>query len=341
MQFFGRLLDTFSSVSQIFSNPYRVREVPAAEYAGHTCLREEGRVALYKNSLSRSWDCLLVNPQSPQVAFRLFQLDNEADALVYFEQYARQLRPFYESSCQPLSLEELQQLSDCIRSYPGWSPAHIAVEFGRRETFRHNRIMSCVNSTDSEDGCTPLHLACRKGDVECLLELLECHARVDITDKNGETVFHYAVRGNNPQIIELLGRPLTTGLDHLNHEGLTALHLACQLGKEDMVRSLLKCRASCSVVGTLGYPIHTALKFSHKGCAQAILEADASQVCSKDPRYDATPLHWAKKAEVSRANPWRGPVLLPSTQLIPSVANLSECMCRALGVSEPSQQPSV
>lgn len=62
---------------------------------------------------------------------------------------------------------------------------------------------SCVNSTDSEDGCTPLHLACRKGDMECLLELLECQARVDITDRNGETVFHYAVRGNNPQIIEV------------------------------------------------------------------------------------------------------------------------------------------
>uniref|UniRef100_A0A8C0ZA76 phospholipase A2 n=1 Tax=Cyanistes caeruleus TaxID=156563 RepID=A0A8C0ZA76_CYACU len=152
----------------------------------------------------------------------------------------------------------------------------------------------------TQDGCTPLHLACRKGDMECLLELLECHARVDITDRNGETVFHYAVRGNNPQIVELLGRTPTTGLDHLNHEGLTALHLACQLGKEDMVRSLLKCRASCSVVGTLGYPIHTALKFSQKGCAQAILEADASQVCSKDPRYDATPLHWAKNAEMTR-----------------------------------------
>jgi len=60
-----------------------------------------------------------------------------------------------------------------------------------------------VNSTDSEDGCTPLHLACRKGDMECLLELLECHARVDITDRNGETVFHYAVRGNSPHIIEV------------------------------------------------------------------------------------------------------------------------------------------
>ncbi|XP_074435317.1 85/88 kDa calcium-independent phospholipase A2 isoform X2 [Larus michahellis] len=300
MQFFGRLVNTINSVTQIFTNPYRVKEVPAAEYAAHTCLRKEGRVALYKNSLAHSWDCVLVNPQSPQVAFRLFQLDNEADALVRFEQYAGQLRPFYESSCQPLSLEELQQLSDCFRNHPSWSSAHVAVEFGHRESFRHNHILSCVNSTDSEDGCTPLHLACRKGDMECLLELLECHARVDITDRNGETVFHYAVRGNSPQIIELLGRTPTTGLDHLSHEGLTALHLACQLGKEDMVRSLLKCRASCSVMGTLGYPIHTALKFSQKGCAQAILEVDASQVRSKDPRYEATPLHWAKKAEMTQ-----------------------------------------
>ncbi|KAM9581921.1 85/88 kDa calcium-independent phospholipase A2 isoform 2-T2 [Guaruba guarouba] len=300
MQFFGRLVDTINSVTQIFANPYRVKEVPAAEYAAHTCLREEGRVALYRNNLARSWDCLLVNPQSPQVAFRLFQLDNEADALVRFEQYSRLLCPFYETSRQPLSLEELQQLSDCIRNHPTWSSAHIAVEIGRRETFRHNRVLSCVNSTDSEDGCTPLHLACRKGDMECLLELLECHARVDITDIRGETVFHYAVRGNSPHIIELLGKTPTTGLDHLSHEGLTALHLACQLGKEDMVRSLLKCRASCSVMGTLGYPIHTALKFSHKGCAQAILEVDASQVRSKDPRHEATPLHWAKKAEMTR-----------------------------------------
>ncbi|XP_040451547.1 85/88 kDa calcium-independent phospholipase A2 isoform X2 [Falco naumanni] len=300
MQFFGRLVDTINSVTQIFTNPYRVKEVPAAEYAAHTCLKKEGRVALYKNSLARSWDCLLVNPQSPQVAFRLFQLDNEADALMRFEQYAGQLRPFYESSCQPLSLEDLQQLSDCFRNHPSWSSAHVAVEIGRRENFRHNCVLSCVNSTDSEDGCTPMHLACRKGDMECLLELLECHARVDITDRNGETVFHYAVRGNNPQIIELLGRTPTAGLDHLSHEGLSALHLACQLGKEDMVRSLLKCRASCSIMGTLGYPIHTALKFSQKGCAQAILEADASQVRSKDPRYEATALHWAKKAEMTQ-----------------------------------------
>lgn len=72
---------------------------------------------------------------------RLFQLDNEADALVRFEQYSRLLRPFYETSRQPLSLEELQQLSDCLRNHPTWSAAHVAVEIGHRETFRHNHVM--------------------------------------------------------------------------------------------------------------------------------------------------------------------------------------------------------
>ncbi|XP_031456020.1 85/88 kDa calcium-independent phospholipase A2 [Phasianus colchicus] len=292
MQFLGRLL------SQAFSNPYRVKEVPAADYSGQGSLLEDGRVRLYRNG--RCWDGVLVNPQSPGVAFRLFHLDDEAEALVCFERYAGHLRPFYESSAQPLSLEVLQQLSDCIRNHPSWSSAHIAVEVGMHETFRHNRVLSCVNSTDSEDGCTPLHLACRKGDMACLQELLDCHARVDITDRKGETVFHYAVQGSNPYIIELLSSAPTVGVNHLSHEGLTPLYLACQLGKEDMVRSLLKCRASCNVMGTVGYPIHAALKYSQKGCAQAILEVDASQVHSRDPRHEAVPLHWAKKAEMTQ-----------------------------------------
>ena len=58
-------------------------------------------------------------------------------------------------------------------------------------------------------------------------------------------------------------------------------------------------------------------------CAQAILEVDASQVHSKDPRYEATPLHWAKKAEVNGASPWQGSVLPHSTRLIPPAADLS------------------
>ncbi|XP_032061085.1 85/88 kDa calcium-independent phospholipase A2 isoform X2 [Aythya fuligula] len=301
MQFLGRLVSTLSGVAQALGSPHRVREVPAAEYGPGRCpVRQEGRLRLYGPGPGRSWDCVLLCPHSPQLALRLFQLGEEAEALQLFQHYAGHLRPFYESSPEPLTPELLQQLCDCLRGHPAWSPAHVAVELGLLEAFRHNGVLGCVNSPDGEDGCTPLHLACRRGDVACLLELLECRARVDVADRRGETVFHYAVRGHNPQVVEILGKTPTVVLDHLSHEGLTPLHLACQLGKEDMVRSLLKCQASCGVVGTLGYPIHTALKYSHKGCAQAILEVDASQVRSRDPRHNATPLHWAKKAEMTQ-----------------------------------------
>ncbi|XP_049740377.1 85/88 kDa calcium-independent phospholipase A2 isoform X4 [Elephas maximus indicus] len=301
MQFFGRLVNTLSSVTNLFSNPFRVKEVSVADYNVSSRVREEGQLVLFHNTRNRTWDCVLVNPRNSQSGFRLFQLEVEADALVNFQQYSSQLLPFYESSPQVLNVEVLQHLTDLIRNHPSWSAAHLAVELGIRECFRHSRIISCANSTEDEEGCTPLHLACRKGDGETLVELVQyCHAQMDVTDKSGETAFHYAVQGDNPQVLQLLGKGASAGLNHVNNQGLTPLHLACQMGKQEMVRVLLLCNARCNVMGPGGYPIHTAMKFSQKGCAEMIIGMDSNQIHSKDPRYGASPLHWAKNAEMAR-----------------------------------------
>uniref|UniRef100_A0A3B4B511 Uncharacterized protein n=1 Tax=Periophthalmus magnuspinnatus TaxID=409849 RepID=A0A3B4B511_9GOBI len=72
MQFLGRLLDTVSSVSTLFTNPYRVKEVPLGDYSGtgRVQLRQEGQLVLYKNSPSQSWDCVLLCPETPTLALR-------------------------------------------------------------------------------------------------------------------------------------------------------------------------------------------------------------------------------------------------------------------------------
>nr|XP_058936520.1 85/88 kDa calcium-independent phospholipase A2 isoform X7 [Kogia breviceps] len=301
MQFFGRLVNTLSSVTNLFSNPFRVKEVAVADYSSSGRVREERQLILFQNASSRTWDCILVNPRNAQSGFRLFQLETEADALVNFQQYSSQLPPFYESSNRILHVEVLQQLTDLIRNHPSWSVAHLAVELGIRECFHHSRIISCANSRENEEGCTPLHLACRKGDWEILVELVQyCHAQMDVTDNNGETAFHYAVQSDNSQVLQLLGKNASAGLNQVNHQGLTPLHLACQLGKQDMVRVLLLYNARCNVMGPNGYPIHVAMKFSQKGCAEMIVSMDSSQIHSKDPRYGASPLHWAKNAEMAR-----------------------------------------
>lgn len=65
---------------------------------------------------------------------------------------------------------------------------------------------SCANSRENEEGCTPLHLACRRGDGEVLVELVQyCHAQMDATDNNGETAFHYAVQGDSSRVLQVSG----------------------------------------------------------------------------------------------------------------------------------------
>lgn len=72
MQFLGRLLDTVSSVSTLFTNPYRVRDVPLSDYGGggRVMLKEEGRMVLYRNTQCQSWDCLLMCPETPTMTLR-------------------------------------------------------------------------------------------------------------------------------------------------------------------------------------------------------------------------------------------------------------------------------
>ncbi|XP_050926367.1 85/88 kDa calcium-independent phospholipase A2 isoform X2 [Lates calcarifer] len=300
MQFLGRLLDTVSSVSTLFANPYRVRDVPLSDYGGggKILLKEEGRMVLYRNNQCQSWDCVLMCPETPTVVMRLFQVASEEDAMNWFPQYALKLRPFYETL--PLKAETTQPIVDCIRSHPDWSSAHVAVETGLRECLKHNYVQSQINARDAS-GQTPLHLACERGDAVCVKELLEeSQARTDIKDRNGETPMHCAAKQDSPAIIQVLCSRLCSGVNELNNSGETPLHVSCRLGRVEAVKALLDGGAKCDVIGGTGYPIHNAMKYSEKGCVEEILKADPGQLQAEDSLYGGTPLHWAKTAEMCR-----------------------------------------
>lgn len=300
MQFLGRLLDTVSSVSTLFTNPYRVRDVPLADYAGggKILLKEEGRMILYRNTQCQSWDCLLMCPETPNVTLRLFQVASEEDAMNWFPQYALKLRPFYETL--PLKAETAQPIVDCIRSHPDWSSAHISVETGLRECLKHNYVQSQINARNAS-GQTPLHRACERGDSACVKELLEeSQARTDIKDCNGETPMHCAAKQDTSAIIQIMCSRLCPGVNELNSNGETPLHVACRLGRVDAVKALLEGGAKCDVKGGTGYAIHSAMKYSEKGCVEEILKADPGQLHAEDSMYGGTPLHWSKTAEMCR-----------------------------------------
>ncbi|XP_038862195.1 85/88 kDa calcium-independent phospholipase A2 isoform X3 [Salvelinus namaycush] len=330
MQFLRGVMETVSAVSNLFSNPYRVREVPLSEYSGggKVKLKEEGRMVLYKNTPCQSWDCLLKCPDTPTVALRLFQVNSEEDAMNWFPQYALKLRPFYETLPLPKP-EAVQPIVDCLRNHADWSSAHIAVDTGLRECLKHNHVQSQINARDGA-GQTPLHLACERGEVACVRELLEeCQARTDIKDKNGETPMHCAAKQDSATIIQMLlccGRGpersgpgqdpaaviqalcsrMCAGVNELNGAGETPLHVSCRLGRVEAVNALLGGGARCDIIGGSGYPIHAAMKYSEKGCAEAVLDADPGQLQVEDAVYGGTPLHWCKTAEMCRTLLERG-----------------------------------
>ncbi|KAL6111213.1 pla2g6 [Pungitius sinensis] len=298
MQFLGRLLDTVSSVSTLFTNPYRVRDVPLSDYGGASkvLLKEDGRLVLYRNT--QSWDCLLMCPETPNVTLRLFQVASEVDAMNLFPQYALKLRPFYETLS--LKAETVQPIADCIRNHQDWSSAHIAVETGLRECLKHNYVQSQINARDAA-GQTPLHLACERGDAACVRQLLEeSQARTDIRDQHGETPMHCAAKQDAPAVIQVLCSRLCSGVNELNNNGETPLHVACRLGRVESVKALLGGGAKCGVIGGTGYAIHSAMKYSEKGCVEEILKADPGQIHAEDSLYGGTPLHWTKTSEMCR-----------------------------------------
>ncbi|XP_026803864.3 85/88 kDa calcium-independent phospholipase A2 isoform X4 [Pangasianodon hypophthalmus] len=295
MQFLGRIIGT---VSNVFANPYRVREVQLSEYGSKVKMKQDGRMTLYRDTSSQAWDCVLIMPDSP--ALRLFQVSSEEDAGNWFPQYALKLRPFYETLRPPLKPETLQPIIDCLRNHPDWSSAHIAVDTGLRDCLKHNHVLSQINVRDAQ-GQTPLHLACERGEVSCVRELLEeCQARTNIRDKNGDTPMHCAAKQDSAVVVEVLCSQLCAGVNELNQAGETPLHVACRLGKAETARALMGGGARSDIIGGAGYPIHTAMKYSARGCAEAILAADLNQLQAEDPVYGGTPLHWAKTAEMSR-----------------------------------------
>ncbi|KAI5627630.1 85/88 kDa calcium-independent phospholipase A2 isoform X1 [Silurus asotus] len=297
MQFLGRIIGT---VSNVFTNPYRVREVQLSEYRTKVKMQQDGRTVLYRDTSSKSWDCVLIMSDNNVMALRLFQVTSEEDAANWFPQYALKLRPFYETLRPPLKPETLQQIVDCLRNHPDWSSAHIAVDTGLRECLKHNHVLGQMNIRDAQ-GQTPLHLACERGEVSCVRDLIEeCQARTDIRDKNGNTPMHCAAKQDSAVVVEVLCSQLCAGVNEVNLAGETPLHVACRLGKTDTARALLGGGARSDIVGGVGYPIHMAMKYSSKGCAEVILAADPNQLQAEDPVYGGTPLHWAKNAEMSR-----------------------------------------
>jgi len=125
-----------------------------------------------------------------------------------------------------------------------------------------------------ERGATPLMFATEHGYVTTLYKLIEKGANVNITDNHGMTPLMYAAeRGHLTTVQALLSAP---GID-MNAKsliGTTALHMAANYGKDEVVKALINKGATVNITDNHGTtPLMYAAIRGHRTTVQALLSA--------------------------------------------------------------------
>ena len=143
-----------------------------------------------------------------------------------------------------------------------------------------------------KEGKTALHYACRLG-LESLVErILERGARVDMVDKDGDTVLHESAR-ENYGVADILLSSNADLINHKNNSGRTPLHYASFYGCPAVMKSLLSAGGDVGQVDDWGdSPLHDAAGRNHHEVVQIIMDRNSMNVDIQN-KNGQTPLHIA------------------------------------------------
>ena len=203
----------------------------------------------------------------------------------------------------------LPRVRDVDAALDSLTPLHISCEKGKaaaaRALLERGASRAAVHRPS---GQTPLHMAAKAGDVECVELLLGMEGDsplpaevVDAVDAEGQTALHHAARSVKAGAIEILELLLAAGADANLPGGqyrLTPLHVACELGRRVMVEELLDSGASRLARDARALtPLHFASYKCEPDCV-ALLLGPAGASMSKEEvnatdKNGQTPLHYA------------------------------------------------
>lgn len=161
------------------------------------------------------------------------------------------------------------------RTEDGRTPLHLACEKGLSKVARclFNRG---ANVHAQLNNATPLHLAAEEGHFEICVMCLKRGAQVDRLEDDGFTALHLAATGGFEKVCRLL---LENGasLDlRTESDGWTALSLAAMDGNEDVCRLLLILGACVNAIDEGGKsPLYHAVQNGHDSVCDLLLESGA------------------------------------------------------------------
>lgn len=136
-------------------------------------------------------------------------------------------------------------------------------QYANRRSAQHCPLLcsgASVNAAHVDLGMTPLHYAAANGNVPAALLLLKSGADPAAVDASGRTPLHWAaLTGTTILIRKLLRRTRGSILNHQDLSGYSALIIAAEHGRDEIVKVLLEWRANPALRTKL---THTALEMA-------------------------------------------------------------------------------
>lgn len=155
---------------------------------------------------------------------------------------------------------------------------HCACQKGHYAVAKYFVNTPCLHINTSTR-ITPLHSACDGGNLEIVKLLLEHGANMYATDVDGRTPLHYACYRGHINIAEYFVVNFDDGFAMFmacNKRGSNCLHLAAQMGHQELVEYIIFCGVNINCQNNSGNtPLHMASENGHVELAKWLAENGA------------------------------------------------------------------
>lgn len=282
--------------------PNKVIEVKPDEYALCNILAREDSLVLYQyppstpvTEDSASYDVVLHKDitRSPHAAFSLLRTKDQVAAEVCFMLLKDKLPLLLECVPDMLTKELVQEVVQLVRSNHTWNLAHLAAHLGLVDCFKNARVAAQISECAQDTLVTPLHVAVRAQKLNSVQVLMSMDAPLNLTDHNGDTIYHAAAVTTKELIKALGSRPAPVAvINQVNNDGYTPLQLACLTDKPECVRELLKEGADVNSAS-----VNLADRNNSTCLGRDNVEQNVHNFQIEDMKHGGTPLHWAKTTQ--------------------------------------------
>eukprot|EP00514_Thraustochytrium_sp_LLF1b_P008385 CAMPEP_0184528636 /NCGR_PEP_ID=MMETSP0198_2-20121128/11899_1 /TAXON_ID=1112570 /ORGANISM="Thraustochytrium sp., Strain LLF1b" /LENGTH=965 /DNA_ID=CAMNT_0026920499 /DNA_START=25 /DNA_END=2922 /DNA_ORIENTATION=+ len=143
----------------------------------------------------------------------------------------------------------------------GRSPLHCASEAGFEDVVQVLLEANAIPNMQDTNGCTALHLACRRGHLT-IVKLLLPQANENIPDRFGWTALHHAARKGHydvtRQLLQHSSHPISLLLSSEYDQGSTAIHLAACNAQYRVILVMVECAREIDTQQASAAPTHSS-----------------------------------------------------------------------------------